>query len=259
MESHDPINVHKFQVKFHDQKWIWAEKLLSPLSAAPLLHPDTPPSVSARLSETRWSTRGQNIFPLAWMCPDTGAERRHTLTFTLKATLVHEYFGAGWALCLPGTSRTFGTLSTSAGISWVSRRSVHILHRVIFEVAQEQRELIYLRCDWRGQHFFHTSEKGLGLGKGDSLRLVFHGHMFLGVCVCVTLRQDLCEIVGGVVGNSLVGQLRQEAQHRLRVPGAQDLLRLTGEPRRTRPCGALEKHGILAQMKVCVGGPRAPE
>lgn len=78
-------------------------------------------------------------------------------------------------------------------------------------------------------------------------------------CVCVTLLQDLCEIVGGVVRNGLVGQLRQEAQHRLRVLGGEDLPRLAGDPRRTHLCGSLEKHHMIQHTKLRVRGPPAPE
>lgn len=145
-------------LKFHNQKWMWAEGEAerSDLSAVHILHPETPTSVSARLSKARLCyvpARAQNIFSLVWTCAEMGAG-------------------------------SFGTICSGLTISWISEvyGPIAYLHCVIFAVAQEQRELIYLRRHWRGQHFFHTSEKGLGWRREDSVRLVF------GVCACVCVK-----------------------------------------------------------------------
>ncbi len=137
------------------------------------------------------------------------------------------------------------------------------------KIAQQQCELIYLREAWRGQHFFHAFEKSLSGRKWTSrnccimctwVGIVSVCELCVSVCVCVTVLQDLCEVVGSVVRNGPIGQRLQEAQHwhGLWVLGALDLLMLTDDDRRTHFSGSLGRKHIRHQVKFTIGRQQVP-
>lgn len=93
-------------LKFHNQKWMWAEGEAerSDLSAVHILHPETPTSVSARLSKARLcyvSARAQNIFSVVWTCAEMGAGSFGTICSGLTISWISWGVGANciFALC----------------------------------------------------------------------------------------------------------------------------------------------------------------